>query len=57
MSTHLYFKDIVKNCLVKIHYGNLDIKNKYIVALINDIEENGETYEYDSIKYKIYLKV
>lgn len=55
---HLYFEKAIKNCLVKIHFGNKNGQNNYKIGIINKIiKKDEEKYLFEGKYYNTYLEV
>ena len=54
---HLYFEKAVKNCLVKINFGNKNGQNIYKIGIINRILKKKEKYSFENKFYDTYLEV
>ena len=53
----LHFEKIVRNCLIKISYGNTMLKNNYKIGIIKGVIEKKEKYEFEGKFYNQYLIV
>ena len=57
INNHLYFDEIVKDCLVKIHFGNSDTRNNYKIGIINKAFKKEESYNHEGKSFNTYLDI
>lgn len=53
----LHFDKMVKNCLIKVHYGNTLLKNNYKIGIITGVKLKKEKYEFEGKMYNTYLEI